>query len=56
MEFVEKSFHEVKEFIKRFLEEVIEIDNIKARILIDNKNNQKLRRLLNYEVPLNWMS
>jgi len=28
MEFLEKSFHEIKEFLKRFIEEVIQIDNI----------------------------
>jgi hypothetical protein len=39
MEFVEKSFHEIKEFLKRFLEEISEIDNIKSRILFDNKND-----------------
>lgn len=35
MEFIEASFLEVKEYMKRYLEEVLQIDNIKARTLHD---------------------
>ncbi len=38
MEFIEKTFHEVKEFIKRYMEEILQIENIKARILSEDKN------------------
>ena len=38
MEFVEKSLHEIKEYLKKYIEEILTIDNIKARILIDNNN------------------
>ena len=36
MEFVEKTFHEVREFLKRYIEEIIQMENIKARILVEN--------------------
>jgi hypothetical protein len=36
MEFVEKTFHEIKDLLKRYIDEVLQIDNIKARIMIDN--------------------
>ncbi|HEY5462622.1 MAG TPA: toll/interleukin-1 receptor domain-containing protein [Hanamia sp.] len=39
MEFVEKTFHEIKELLKRYIDEILQIDNIKARIMIDNKND-----------------
>ena len=35
MEYVEKTFHEIKDFLKRFIDEILQIDNIKARTLID---------------------
>jgi len=35
MEFIEVSFSEVKEYLKRYLEEILQIDNIKARTLHD---------------------
>ncbi|MEJ7822576.1 MAG: toll/interleukin-1 receptor domain-containing protein [Chitinophagaceae bacterium] len=57
MDFIEKSFHEVKEFLKRFLEEVSEIDNIKTRNLVDNKNEFECllvnRNKINTESQLN---
>jgi hypothetical protein len=37
MEFVEKTLHEIKDYLKRYLEELILIDNIKTRILVDNE-------------------
>lgn len=36
IEFAEKSLQEVKTYIKRYMEEVIKLDNIKSRILSDN--------------------
>ena len=36
LEFTEKTFHEIKEYLKRYIEEIIQIDNIKVRILSDN--------------------
>ncbi len=36
MEFVEKTFHEVKEFFKRYIEELLLIENIKTRTLVDD--------------------
>lgn len=33
MDFVEKTFHEVKEYLKRYIDEIVQMDNIKARIL-----------------------
>ena len=40
MEFVDKTFHEIKEFLKRYIEEIIEIDdNIKIRKLTDNNTD-----------------
>ncbi|HEY8688924.1 MAG TPA: toll/interleukin-1 receptor domain-containing protein [Chitinophagaceae bacterium] len=44
MEFVEKSLHDVKEFLKRYLDEILQIDNIKTRVLIDN--NKEFQYLL----------
>lgn len=37
IEFLEKSFHEINEYLKRYIEEILQIDNIKVRILIDTK-------------------
>lgn len=37
LEFTEKTFHEVKEFLKRYIEEVIQIDNVKARIINESE-------------------
>lgn len=39
IEFAETSFHEIKEFLKRFLEEVAQLDNIKSRV---QTNTEKL--------------
>jgi hypothetical protein len=39
MEFVEKTFHEIKELLKRYIDEILQIDNIKARIMIDDKKD-----------------
>jgi hypothetical protein len=39
MEFIEKTFHEIKELLKRYIDEVVQIENIKARIIIDNNKN-----------------
>lgn len=39
MEFVEKTFHEIKDLLKRYIDEVVQIENIKARIMIDNSKN-----------------
>ena len=39
MEFVEKTFYEIKDYLKRYIEEVLQIDNIKARTIIDNNEN-----------------
>lgn len=36
MEFAEKTFLEICEYLKRYIEEVIQMDNIKARTLIEN--------------------
>lgn len=36
IEFTEKTFHEIREYLKRYIEEILQIDNIKARTLIDN--------------------
>jgi hypothetical protein len=36
LEFVQKTFHEVKEYLKRYIEEIIQLENIKARILVDD--------------------
>ena len=33
LEFLEKTFHEIKDLVKRFIEEITQLDNIKARIL-----------------------
>lgn len=37
LEFVERTFKEVKEFIIRFKDEIIQLDNIKARVLTDSE-------------------
>ena len=37
IEFTEKTFHEVKEHLKRYMEEVTLLDNIKTRVLNDNR-------------------
>jgi len=39
MEFVEKTFHEITELLKRYIEEIVQIENIKVRILSDNNKN-----------------
>lgn len=44
IEFVEKTLHEVKEYIKRYIEEITKIDNVKTRTLIDN--NKEFESLL----------
>ncbi len=36
IEFAEKSMVEVKEYIKRYMEEVVKLENIKSRIFVDN--------------------
>jgi len=36
IEFVEKTLHEVKEYLKRYIDEISKLDNIKSRIIIDN--------------------
>lgn len=36
IEFVEKTLHEVKEYLKRYLEEIVKLDNIKTRIIVDS--------------------
>ena len=36
MEFIDKSFNEIKEYLKRFIDEITQLDNIKTRILTDN--------------------
>jgi hypothetical protein len=38
MEFAEKTFHEIIQHLKRYIEEVIQIDNIKSRVLVENKD------------------
>lgn len=38
LEFIEKTFHEVIEFLKRYLEEITQIDNIKSRVITESKN------------------
>lgn len=38
LEHLERTFHEIKECIKRYIDEVIQLENIKARTLIDNDN------------------
>ena len=39
IEFIEKTFTEVKEFLKRYIEELIQqIDNVNSKVLIDNNN------------------
>lgn len=37
IEFAEKSFGEVKNFLKRFVNEIIQLDNIKSRLISDNE-------------------
>jgi len=41
LEFLEKTFHEIKEFLKRYIDEVIQLDNIKVKILQDDKKDFK---------------
>lgn len=36
IDFVEKTFQEIKDLLKRYIDEVLQIDNIKARIMIEN--------------------
>jgi len=35
LEFIEKTFHEVKEYLKRYIEEIEQLENIKTKVLID---------------------
>jgi hypothetical protein len=37
LEFTEKTFHEIKDYTKRYIEEIIQLDNIKARPIIDTE-------------------
>lgn len=61
MQFIETSFTEVKEYLKRYLEEVLQIENIKARTLYDtNKefdclliNRNKIATESNLKVSIN---
>ena len=39
MEFIERTFHEIKEYLKRYIEEVLQIDNIKARVGVDTNTD-----------------
>ena len=39
LEYVEKTFHEVKDYLKRFIEEVEQLENIKTKILTENNSN-----------------
>jgi hypothetical protein len=36
IEFTEKTFNEVKEYLRRYIDEILEMDNIRARILTDD--------------------
>jgi len=36
MEFVEKTFQDIKQYLKRYIDEIIQMENIKARILAEN--------------------
>jgi len=36
IEFVEKTLHELKEYLKRYIEEITKLDNIKTRTIIEN--------------------
>jgi TIR domain len=36
MEFLDKTFHEIKELIKRFIDELLQLDNIKVRPYLDS--------------------
>jgi len=36
LEFVDKTFSEITEFLKRYIREISQLDNIKSRVLVDN--------------------
>lgn len=38
LEFLEKTFHEIEDLIKRYIDEVIKLENIKVRILAEDEN------------------
>jgi hypothetical protein len=44
LEYVEKTFHDIKEFMRRNIEEVIQIDNVKVRVL--KEDGQTFKALL----------
>ena len=37
IEFVERSLHDIKDYLKRYIDEIVKLENIKARIIVDNK-------------------
>jgi len=37
MEFIEQTFHDLKELMKRYMEEIVTMENIKVRMLVDSK-------------------
>lgn len=39
MDFCEKGFSEIKDYLKRFLEEISHLENIKQRVLVDNQKS-----------------
>ncbi|MBA3284393.1 MAG: toll/interleukin-1 receptor domain-containing protein [Nitrosopumilus sp.] len=57
MEHVENTFHEVKTYLKRYNEEILQIENIKVRILKENENEFSCllvnRNKINSEAQLN---
>lgn len=36
IEFIEKTFSEVKDYLKRYIDEIVQLDNINKRILVEN--------------------
>ena len=38
IEFTERSLHEIKDYLSRYIEEIIQLDNIKSRTLVNDNN------------------